>query len=635
MRGKKLRFLMVALFAVLLIFGFSGNHDNASNVDVHAATSIPGKGSPSLPPIGLFGIYMNDGFSLQPESQYTFKDNPKTLTTATAHSVLSNLNVLGHDHFQWYQSTDQGKTWTTVDNDGTSATLEVTPKTVGVVYYQQSFKYYLTFIGSLAVPTYYSNVVSVTTLPDPVEATKLDVTTDTDYLYNNQPVAATTHAHGTPTPANSTGNITWALDETDADLATIDKTTGEITANNDNKSGTITVTGTMHNNNATTVKGSAKVKIGGGLDDQTVDEGKTATFDIQGDFGATPDSITWHKVDASGNDTVISDAANKKSYTTPATSANDDKSKFYAVVEATVDGHSNTITTNKATLNVNINKTPDVSINSKIQDMTDNTGNTEQAATNIQDGDDVKITGKITDANKNSKLSTGNIMIQVPDNIKNTYLYVDGVSQQYSVGQMNGVSYIIAPGLNFSANKTHNYEFDFTSTEKSNTSFHSLTQVQGYDSSGADLGIFNGNELKMIFTDGSVQLEANDVDFGTLTYENVGKSVDGIVKNNDNLLNVTDNRRDKSARSITLKQDTLFMNGTKKLKAILSFNDGSGNTPTPITEEATTVASSSDDAAIPSVGSKNGQGLELMLSNQAIQTGTYTSTLNWTITDAP
>ncbi|WP_172968732.1 hypothetical protein [Companilactobacillus mishanensis] len=636
MRGKKLRFLMVALFAVLLIFGFSGKHDNASKTenkaDAAVLATVPGYGTPSADPISIFFVNFTTGYSLQPQDQFTYVNNPKTLTTFFSKSILDGLNISLLDHFQWYQSSDEGVTWTKVSG-ATKEDLKVTPTKVGTVYYQLENKLYTAI--SFFSPTYYSKVASVTTLKDPVNARGISVNVDDNYLYNNLEHAAVTFAHATPDPLDSTGVISWSID--DPSLATIDSTTGQITANTSGKSGTVKVTGTMDNYDGSKPSDTKEVRIGGGLDDQTVDQGKTAIFDLQGKFSAAPNSVVWHKVDSNNKDTVVS-SGTSTSYTTPATTPSDDKTHYYAVVTIKQSGTSDqVITTNHAQLNVNIDKTPDVKVTNKMENLTDNDGNTDTALNNVINGDQAKITGTITDSNKYSKLTNGTFRIKLPGNIQNTTLKIDGNTEQYSIKPIDDQSaYITFDGIDFTNSKTHTYELDFESIQDSNLAFNTKVELLGTDSDGNSTSEpYSGDNLLINFTDGSVQLEANDVDFGTLSYENVGKSVDGIVKDNDNLLNVTDNRRDKSARSITLKQDTLFMNGTKKLKAILSFNDGSGNTPTPITEEATTVASSSDDAAIPSVGSKNGQGLELMLSNQAIQTGTYTSTLNWTITDAP
>ncbi|AKP68106.1 hypothetical protein ABM34_11550 [Companilactobacillus ginsenosidimutans] len=631
MNNKKLKYILAALLTVLLVFGISGKHDDAptSQNVADAATKVPGKGSPSATPIGLFGIYMNTGFSLQPTDQYTYVDNPKTLTTATAHSVLDILNVLGNDHFQWYQSTNNGVTWTPVTN-GKTANLTVTPTQTGTVYYQQSFEYYLippVFLHSY----YYSNVVAVQTLPDPINATALNVTTDDNYLYNNQSTSATTHAHATPTPANSTGTLQWSIDNNN--LATIDPTTGEITANTKGLSGTVKVTGTMINYKADPVTASTNVEIGGGLNDQTVDQGKTATFNIKGNFGATPDSIVWHKVDTNNKDTVIS-SGTSSSYTTPATTVADSGTKYYAVIKATVDGHLNTITTNKANLNVNVDRTPKVIISSKMENLTNNDGNTDHELTNVMAGDQAKISGTINDENADSNLANGTFSLTMPGDISNTTLYIDGKEYNYGmpVPDGNGNAAITAKNIDFTSQKQHTFELDFTSNTATNKQFTTTAQLSGKDSSGNALDTYNGEGLTLDFIDGLLHADANNVNFGTLTYGDVGDQVNGTIDGNY-LLNVTDNRRDKNAQVITLRQNAPFNNGSHDLAAILSFDNNGEMTQLNTADQQ--ISSTQDDVSVPSIGPNNSQTLKLQLSNAAIQVGNYTTTLDWTITSAP
>lgn len=728
---KKISRWVLSTLTVMLTIGGMVWGLGAMTTSVQAADEIEPQFAPSADPIGLSGIYMNTGFALQPQSQYTYLNNPKTLTTATAHSILDSINFGGTDHITWYQSIDNGKSWTIVPNEK-SADLTVTPTTTGVVYYQQRFEYYL--IPPILFHTYYySKVASVTTSEKPIDATSLTVATKDNYLYNNQSTAATTYAYATTTPENTTGTVSWSIDDTS--LATIDKATGKITANNtkseeypDGKSGTATVTGTITKSDGSTISATTKIIIGGGLDDKKVNLGQNATFSVHGSFGSTPDSITWHKVDTAGKDTVVNSGTSttystpattliddgskyyavikttvsgntatiptnhaslnvsigikdqtvndtKKatfsidddlgvtpssivwhkintngtdsevnrgtstSYTTPATKASDDNgTKYYAVVTATINGKDKTFTTNQATLNVNaVDHTPKVTITTTLTDITNNTGNTEHALNNIQDGDKLKMSGTITENNPDSKLNKADIMIPVPDNIRNTYLYIDGTNQAYSTAQLNGVSYIVASGFDFSKNTTtpHSYEFDFQSMETTDLSFHGKVQIQAYDNNEGDLGIIDGPDFLLNFTDGQLQFKANTVKFGDLTYTNVGKIVTGNVDNNDNLLTVTDNRRNKTAMDIKLTQETPFMNGSKKLQATLSYDDGSGKIPQTITDQPTVVASSTTGNSVPSIGASNGQKLGLTLANQAIQTGAYTSTLDWEITDAP
>ncbi len=593
-------------------------------VPVHAATTIPGKGTPSANATNILGIYLNTGFSLQPEDQYVVINRSTTLTTATGHSVLDAANLFANDHFQWYQSTNQGVTWAKVD-PGNNANLTVTPNQVGTTYYQQSFQYYA--LTSIGAKTYYSRVAAINAVAEPIPATRLDVTADSNYLYNNQSTEMSTTVNATPTPVNATGKVTWSIDNTD--LATIDSTTGIVTANNQGKSGTVTVTGTITNDDGSTRSGTTTIKIGGGLDDQTIDEGKTATFSVQGHFDDDPSKVVWHKVTASGKDTVVA-TGTAKSYTTPVTTADDDQAKFYAIL--TID--STTLTTNKATLNVNINRTPNVSFTSRIEDLTDNTGNTDTTLNNVVYGDSSKITGTVTDNNAHSAMVDADFLIKMPEYVHNTTIKIDGVQHSYGTQNVDNGVYMVISGLSFATIKTHTFEVDFDSLMTTNETFVTQAEIQGNDSNNNDLGTFSGGNLTMVFSDGKLQAtSANQVDFGSLTYDDVNHQVMGNVTDGGDLLSFTDRRRERSATTVTLSQETPFSNGSHDLAATLSFDDNGNLIPLSTTSQ--TVASYAAGEMVKSIGSSNGQSLALKLANAGITPGDYTTTLAWTITEAP
>jgi len=580
-----------------------------------------GKGVPSDPAENVLFVYTKTGFSLQPTDQYTYVGHSKVLTATVSLSFKDLSNSLAAQQTQWYKYNNTTKNWDAVTDNVIDSNLQVTPTETGTTYYQQSFKL-APFLGT---PTYYySRIVSVTATDKPVDATGLSVTTDDNYLYST---GMTTQSHATPSPTNATGNITWSVDN--PDLASIDPTTGIITANTGNKSGTVTITGTLTNSDGTKVSNSTKVKIGGGLDDQTVDQGRTATFSIQGSFDKTPDSIVWHHVDTSGKDTVIPDTTGN-TYTTSATTATDDKTKYYAVIKV----GTATITTNKATLNVNIDRTPKVIISSKMENLTNNDGNTDHELTNLMAGDQAKISGTMNDENTDSNLAKGTFSLTMPGDISNTTLYIDGKQYNYGmpVPDGNGSAAITAKDIDFTSQKHHTFELDFTSNTTTNTPFTTNAQLAGTDSSGNSLDTYNGEGLTIDFVDGLLHADASNVDFGTLTYGDVGEQVTGTVDGNY-LLNVTDNRRDKNAQVITLRQNSPFNNGSHNLAATLSFDNNGKMTPLNTADQE--IASTKDDATVPSIGPDNNQSLKLQLANDPIQVGNYTTTLDWTITSAP
>lgn len=628
-------------FLQLLALGFMlGLFITVTEIEVKpisaTAATTPGS-SPSLPPIGMLGFYMNTGFSLQPTDQSSFIGHPKTLTTATAHSVLATLNILGTDHFQWYQLKDTpGAKWEKVSG-GTKATLTVTPTEAGTVYYQQTLQYYMG-LPLLTTPTYYSKIVAFKTLDHPIDATALSVKADSNYLYNNQKIAATTSLHATPTPTDATGNITWAVD--DSSLATIDSTTGVVTANKTSKNGTVKVTGTLTNEDGKPVSGTTIIEIGGGLGEQYTTAGQTATFSIKGTLDASPTTVVWHKIDLKGKDTVIANQ-NGLTYTTPATTMADNQTKYYATMtfpdnngnEDTTKKNS-TITTNTASLTVFPDQTPKVTMTSSLTNLTDNTGNSDLHLTNVIAGDTVRIAGTFSDSNPDSRLTKGDFSLKLPGDATDTVLLIDGerVNYGFPIPDNQGNAIIKLTDIDFSKTPTHTFQMDFMSNTVTNTPFTTQAQLTGYNGSGTKIDDYFGPNLTIDLVDGALHAAAANVDFGTLSYANVGQEITGKVAGNY-LLKVTDNRRDKIRSVVTLQQTTPFSNGTHNLLASLAIKDGDESMA--INNQAKTVAVGDKGQNVPSVGPLNNQNLALTLGNAAIVPGSYTSTLDWAITAAP
>lgn len=603
------------------------------------ADTVPGIKPPSPAPFGLFGFYLNTGFSLQPDDRYTYVGSPdtKVLTTDTAHSMWAIVTgITAYDHFKWYQSTDAGTSWQVVKN-GNKADLIISSDKEGTVYYQQTFQYYTFFPIPLVTATYYSRVAKVTTLPAPVNATDLTVTSDSDYLYNNQKTAATTYVHGTPTPANATGNLSWT--SSDDSLATVDTATGKVTANTAGKSGKVTVTGTLQNANQTDATASTTITIGGGLADQTVEEPQPATFTISGAGQRVPDEVTWHKVMPSGTDTVV--AKNKSlTYTTPDTTQADNQSQFYAEIKMTMydeqeKPQTQTITTGRAKLTVTPSRAPQIKVTSQLKDLTDSTGNTNTSLSNVIPDDQCEISGMILNLNVDSKLTDGDFVVRLPGSAQVSGIQIDGEAVQAdrrSTADGTDVDLIVR-GLDFTNALWHTFTVDFTSQQTALLDYTTRVQLVGSDAANQPLGTYQGNPLALHFTDGNLHATAQPVNFGTVGPDNFNQDV-VATQGMGNLLDVVDYRRKKSATQVALQQVTAFQDGTRQLAASLWFDDGQGDRLLlgPAAQAVTTIA---DGQTVPSLGSKYWRQLALRLAPAVIHPGPYTATLQWTFISAP
>ncbi|WP_300559520.1 hypothetical protein [Companilactobacillus sp.] len=637
MLKKKSKYILIALLALLMFFGLSSASDNRSHsVKADDITVVPPK-TPSPDPLNGLIFTWRTGYSLQPQSQYTYRGEPVSMYTKLDMTWLDWSAGLLYSH-EWWQSTD-GKNWSKVKN-ATSNSLTVTPTQVGTVYYQKFYVNRVPIVGTI-LNGWYSKVATITTVPDPINATGVAVSVDDNYLYNNQSKATTTYAHATPIPFNATAKTTWSIDNTD--LATIDPNTGEVTANTKGKSGKVTVTATLTNHDTSSVQGHETIDIGGGLDDQEVDEGQKATFKVLGNWPQAPTSVVWHKV-VNGVDTTVS-SGTSMSYTTPDTAYSDNNTQYYAVLQVPSDGSStsSTITTNKAKLTVNANTEPNIKITNTVYNNTYDDHNSDDTIINgVMGGDKLVMKGTITDTNANSVMTAAGFRIRIPINMAPSSVKIDGEEYGgYVVDSVQGddtVADIAITNLDFSKTKTHTYEIAIDAGYNNNLQFVTTPTLYGQTADESNLpDPYTGNPLGINFSDGELNVKAHDIDYGQLKYSNVGTAVDGSVdgtNNNDkNLLTVNDNRRDKTATQIFLAQTTPFSDGSNTLASELRYYNGSNYTT--LTKDGIPISSAANGSALNSVGNNATDGLKLYMYNSAIKYGSYSSTLSWTVVNAP
>ncbi|WP_125770051.1 hypothetical protein [Companilactobacillus furfuricola] len=650
MSKKTMKLILISVLTFLLLIGLGGASEN-SNPDAKAEDiSIVPKGKPTGDSVDLLFLTIISGYGLQPKDQYTFMGQPVDLSVKINMNAFDLAGSIVYPFYdrQWYSSTNptSSDNWQKVSG-GTNRKLTVNPTSVGTVYYQDSY----IKKGLLLGKSFYSDVASVTTYPDPVEATGVTVTVAQDYLYNNQKDPAVTVAYAKPEPFNSTAKLSWSVDNTE--LAAIDPDTGEITANNSGKSGTVQAIATLTNSNGDQVTGSAPVKIGGGLDDQTVNEGQKATFKVQGNW-TTVNSVTWHRV-IDGKDSEVS-GADGLSHTTPETTYDNNDDKYYAVLKVpTQDASGNdtvtTVTTNKANLTVIADTNPKITGTSNIYNNTYNDHNTEDTMINgVIAGDNLTVRGSFTDTNKNSIMKSGAIQVNLPDNLKTnpdpnesdlTGVKVDGQpTNDYYIGAgpAGDYQFVYLFNIDFSKYKTHTYEFSFDVEDNGNSKFVTTPTLYGQKEDESDIdGNFPANDLTINFSDNQLTAQANDIDYGKLKFSNVGKPVTGTINGDEtsDILNVSDNRRLKKQSKILLEQPNGFTSDTgNKLDAELRYYTPDGNYQI-IGNSEVVLSDTPEGSTVNSIENNSTTGLKLFIHESLIKNEDYSSTLNWTIQSAP
>lgn len=314
---------------------------------------------PTPEPSKFLNVWNTNGYELQPEATtYTMIGNDLTLNTEAGRSIWSVMGgIFDAPHYRWYKS-DDGIHWNAMseDSNGHRKNLPIQTSKEERTWYQLDTQYWNYLTGWAAKTHIYSNVAEVNAVTTPTNATGVSVSSDSDYVYNtDDETLNTTYAHAVVDPISSTGKVSWSVDNTK--LATVNSN-GKITANNKGLSGVVKVDATFSNMDTSFVVGTIYVRIGGGLDDQTVIANQPATFTLQGNTDGMEGlinkgqvSIEWYKKAPGETKSEYLGKSNSISYTTTDTSISDNGSQYQAKITLKEGSKSKVIKTNWATLN--------------------------------------------------------------------------------------------------------------------------------------------------------------------------------------------------------------------------------------------------------------------------------------------
>lgn len=638
---------------------------------------------PSTPPIKIIGIWLTSGYDVQPSvDNYTTSSQPVTLYTDAGRSIFAALlSLSASPHYQWY-SSDDGLVYTKVPtkDGGTNQNLTVNPTAVGTKYYQQWTDWY-TFLswGPLIDTMAYTNIIKVHVLPDPVNAQTLKVKSDSDYLYNNltstfigifdYAVADTTQMHATTTPDDATGTVKWY--SSDTSIATVDENTGAVSGNTNGVSGTVTITGVYTNPDGSIVKDSTKIRVGGGLDDQTVGVGETATFKLQGSFSSADNvstSVEWHKVSPDGKTDTVVDKGSNLSYTTPVTTLTDDGSHYYAKIKVsqTTNGSTSTQTgtTNKAKLNVLTKGDPDITQTFEIGNQ--NTGVVSDSFLDKNmSGDEIDFQETLTNNSTTGTLTNGKLTVPVRKGSTLKLLMVDGYilmmngaplqenvnyTKQYNAEKGYDEIVFSTPAgtaagdaLNFNLGQTHTVKaFYYVSEVDKDETLTSAPTISGINSDGESYSS-DGPSNTLNFTTGKITLDPSNISFGSHLQQAGSELFDRTDDTNspNNVLTVDDGRRNLEGQSqiqITstpLYKETTDSNGNnvvdtnQAMNADLRYYNADGTYTSLSDGAAATVENAISGSPLSSINWAPQEGLRLYVPNGAIS-GSYEGTVTWT-----
>jgi len=640
---KSIFLLLIPL--LLVILATSKDHTITNAEDTEEVVVTP-KFKPSDPPKKFLGMWSSSGYNLQPQSDYyTSIGETVTIRTNTVRSVGGVISgAFDSPHFRWWKSTD-GKNWTEVNknDNGQKKNFSVTPTQAGTVWYQLDTQYYK-YITWWAVTHLYSQVTAVHTATDPVDALSLEITLDDDYLYygSDSKDENTTHAHAHPDPVNSTGQITWSIDR--PDLATIDAD-GQILANNNGLSGTVAITATMNNPNGSIItSNTVYLEVGGGLDDQIVNSGETATYTLKGDTLSNPDddddidsiTIEWFKYAPNSSTGISLGKTNETSYTTPENTIADDGSHFQAVIVITSGKKTKTIRSNLARLTVIPAGDPDIIITNKIVNKTYiNNLDNDNLLYNVTGGDNIIYQDTLTNTNTEALLKNGSYTIPLHAKTQVNSITVNGQilsPDDYSIlpdiGN-NSDNLIINIGtIDVSSQK--NIEVDTTVPDiLQRRTFKFTPYLNGTDNDNNDYQQFGTDETINYITD-KITPNIQNLDYGfinafskgTLKYRQDDMNMPNYV------IEIDDQRRDKHGMNVFVSQENDFTdNQGNVLSANLRHYENDNYAE--ITGLKTPIAQSNTGDVLGSIGWQKNDGLLLYINGNNLTAGTYSTTLTW------
>ncbi len=592
------------------------------------------KFEPSPAPVRGIGFWIYGGFKLQPRKDYyvTAGDSFEIDTESTRSLFSTITNPFEPLRHQWYETQDDIH-WKLLSVDHEDLTVKT--EQAGTRHYQLFDRY----SGIFTVDDFYSEVATVHVLPEVVPVESLEMDVDADYLYNsdNKLVTSSAYAKAKPYPENTTENVKWST--SDATLATVDHI-GKIQANYQGKSGDVIITGKITNPDGTSATSEKKITIGSGLDDQTVDAKKRATFEIRSSSIADKENnssnytVDWYKVDKNHpSGQHLKKVYNSLSYTTDVLSEKNNNDKYYAQIRV----KSNMYRTNNATLTVRPSLDPKVEIKGIIRNKTFHDGkNTDASLQNVTTGDHITHEVHLNNSGKQN-LVDADLTIYLTLHTQIDTIKINGKEfSDYAVATdiLKNYQVVKLKMGHFKINDRKTVKLDTVTQEiKEGSDFSAKPVFKGtYDDNHYES---IGNDLKMNYVTNKLTTHFKDIQFEPITAfeRNVVKYRASETDEPSEVIAIDDQRRNRKRLKIFVKQAYGLTNLSNKsvLNADLMFHDD-GPMPKAIINKVL-VAQSADDEVMESVHWGKKDGLLLHVNNANTPAGKYETTLNWNIED--
>lgn len=673
MRLKKFILTIFALLLALACFQFTSSTVSAADSDTDpTAEDVGYYHKPTKDVRKFFGIWLTTGFALQPkEDNYVVVDHTITLNTDSARSAVYAVTTLGRSaRYQWYQYKVGDKKWTEVSkkDGGTKENLVVTGKNADETTYYQLQVQWQGFIWNYLAKKIYSHVAAVHTVPEPTDGKEMTVRTDDNYIYSTSFDMATTstYAHADITPSNHTGYVTWSVD--DPSLATIDEDTGLLTAvTKPEVHGTVTVIATLHNPVGDDIQATKTVQVGQGLEDQSVKAGEKATFSIEGNLGDLDDidddgdeedgggdnsggtneyTVKWYRDNPDGSRVQINkdDEVNGAlSVTTDPTNMEDDnQSKYQAVINVKLGVLNKSYTTNKATLTVIPDGSPDIKVKNSLTnvDYHDDLDN-DLHLFGVNQGDKITETATLTNDSNTGILSNGSYHLPIRESSTINSVVVDDEelsADHYEIisNAKDGTKELVVKNLGFTTKQSHTVQVTTTvgAVEEKSTQ-RTTPYVIGQVASTDDYRS-SGEEEAITYSTNKILMNVKDIDFGLITPFSANETIyrPDNLNEPENVVEIDDQRRNKNQAEVRVQQASDFTNAEDvKLLGSLQFVEEDGVVHDILGNDQL-IQTTSAGNAVSSIGWAKENGILLHMNDNNLTAGVYNTELKWSIVES-
>lgn len=632
--------ILLAVFLTLSIKLLQSTSSNVQAATVKDSKTLPFTPSPD-PKRGIF-FWRLGGFSTQPipYKSITVGDTYRLDTNVVRPPKLS-IDSLDFPHYYWLKSTDN-EHWDYISKKySTKSYLDVSPTEAGTTWYQAHVEY-TGLIGVMISDSFDSQISAIDAQPKSISANSISIDIGTDYLFNsgNELTPTSTLASYKLDPHDSTELVNWESD--DHSLATVDQN-GLITANTNNKSGDVTITGTVKNEFGENVSDSKTIHIGGGLVEQkTVHAGESATFELRTGSSETRDTdedftVEWHEINKiTHKDHIVqpdNDQLQKIAYTKHDPTTKDDGNLYYAVI--TVKGKKKqSFVTNKAILQVLPSPIPNVDVKSQVVNtiFTD-PNNTTNTIKNVITADQLTYHLSVNNSSgkpiKNSYLALPLNNQTIIDNIKMNGKPIDPNDYNIIYTDDKKELKIRVDNLDSLEHKT----FDITTMMDDINHRQSITSVPHYFGEDYQGNLYqnDGPALRIDCINNKLNTEFRDINFEPIMPLDLNTTKYRADDNNE-IVTVDDQRRKKNPVKIFLRQDTPFHNENGNLDVSLEYHKH--GTARSIFGQLISVAETHLNETVHSIVWKKHDGLILHVNNSKLVPGAYSSSLSWYVEES-